>query len=200
MEDKKDEELRKEESLAADLKTEEPKPEEPTGEDLLPETEASAAETEHQTVNLEEAADQFQADAMAAAASSGADQEALKKHSEEQEAAEAEEARILKKKKHKKTAVIVTVVLVCVLLLTAGGVYCYMAQYYGSHFYTGTVINGTDVSGETVDQVKDYIKKQIAEYSLTIEERDGVTETLSSDDVGWAYADDKKVEIGRAHV
>jgi hypothetical protein len=99
-----------------------------------------------------------------------------------------------KKKKHKKVAIIVTLVLLLLLVGTAGGAYLYMANYFSTHFYTGTVINGKDVSGQTVDEVKEWIKSNIAKYSLTIRERDGASETLSSEDVGWAYVDDRKVD------
>lgn len=99
-----------------------------------------------------------------------------------------------RKKKHKKTAIIVTLVLLLLLVGTVGGVYLYMANYFDTHFYSGTIINGKDVSGQTVNDVKDWIKSNIAKYSLTITERDGVTETLSSEDVGWSYVDDKKVD------
>ena len=89
---------------------------------------------------------------------------------------------------------LVLVIIAC--LLGAGGyaIYDHYREYYSTHFYEGTTINGTDVSFRTVDVIKNSIKNDISRYSLTVAEKDGAEEVLSSEDVGWAYVDDGKVD------
>ncbi len=88
----------------------------------------------------------------------------------------------------------VLVIIGCILAGGAYAIYRHYADYYAEHFYDGTTINGTDVSGRTVDIIKKSIRNDISKYSLTIEEKDGISEVLSSEDVGWAYVDDGKVD------
>ena len=90
--------------------------------------------------------------------------------------------------------VLITVILLLLLAGIVGGAYTVMAKHFETHFYSGTMINGRDVSGMTVKEVKQLISDDIATYKLTIKERDGVKEVLSSDDVKWAYVDDHKVD------
>ena len=106
----------------------------------------------------------------------------------------------LKKRRRRATALsavklfLVLVIIAC--LLGAGGyaIYDHYREYYSTHFYEGTTINGTDVSFRTVDVIKNSIKNDISRYSLTVAEKDGAEEVLSSEDVGWAYVDDGKVD------
>lgn len=101
---------------------------------------------------------------------------------------------VKKAKKKRKAALILTVVLLLAFVGGVGAVYYHYAGYFETHFYSGTLINGEDVSYETVEDVKQKIKSDISKYTLTIKEKDDKTETLSADDVGWAYADDGKID------
>lgn len=47
------------------------------------------------------------------------------------------------------------------------------ANFYKSHFYRGTTINGLDVSDQTVDDVKKIIRDGIVSYELTIVSKEG---------------------------
>ena len=104
------------------------------------------------------------------------------------------EPRAKKKKKHHPVALALTIILLLAFLGGVGAVYYHYVQYFADHFYSGTTINGKDVSYETVDDVKQQIESDISKYTLTITERDDKTETLTAEDVGWAYVDDKKVD------
>lgn len=107
-----------------------------------------------------------------------------------------EEKRAKRRRRGLAAAKLICVLVIIGCVLAAGGyaIYDHYAQYYAEHFYEGTTINGTDVSGRTVDIIKRSIEKDISKYSLTIVEKDGQTETLSSEDVGWAYVDDGAVD------
>lgn len=60
-------------------------------------------------------------------------------------------------------------------------VYLCMALYFKSHFFFGSTVNGTiPASGATAETVKQALLDQADGYSLTIEERDGQTETITS--------------------
>ena len=106
-----------------------------------------------------------------------------------------EAARAKRRRRAIAAAKLICVLVIIACVLAAGGyaIYDHYAQYYSEHFYQGTTINGTDVSGRTKDVILRSIENDISKYSLTILEKDGTTETLSSEDVGWAYVDDGKV-------
>ncbi len=96
-----------------------------------------------------------------------------------------------RKKRRRIFAVVVTIL---ILVLVAGGaVYYHYVQYFRTHFYSGTTVNGTDVSYQTVDSVKKTIEQQVAEYVLTVKSRDA-EDTLSAEEIGRKYVDDKKID------
>ena len=108
-----------------------------------------------------------------------------------------EELRKSVRRKRLRTALKLICVLVIVGCVLAAGIYAvydHYYEYYSTHFYEGTTINGKDVSYRTVDVIKKSIRSDISKYSLTVMEKDGSTEVLSSEDVGWAYVDDGKVD------
>lgn len=100
------------------------------------------------------------------------------------------------KKKKKKRSIWKWVLLVILFLILAVAGICYagVAHYYSDHFFKGTIINGVDCSNLTVNEVKYKIEDQIMTYTLTIRERDDVTERLMASQVGMTYADDYSVD------
>lgn len=96
--------------------------------------------------------------------------------------------------KPRKSPVRLTVFL---LVLVAGiftAVYLFMSFYFQDHFYSGTRINGTDVSGYTVEEVKEAIRKQVASYTMTISGMEGASAVLTAEDIDLSYKDDKQVD------
>ena len=89
-------------------------------------------------------------------------------------------------KKSRKALKIVAVSAVAVIGLLAG-VYFGMAKKYSECFLMGTVVNGTDCSGMTVDEVGNILQKQVEEYVLTIEGVNGTTEEIKGTDIGIVY-------------
>ena len=95
-----------------------------------------------------------------------------------------------KKKKGKKIALIALGSVVGIL----AAVYIAGAVYFNSHFLFFTEINGTDFSFKNVEQVEDYMKKQVSDYTLTLEESDGGREQINGSDISIEYTNGKQLE------
>lgn len=82
------------------------------------------------------------------------------------------------------------VFLILLLILVVGGATAgvFGERYYRSHFVRGTVVNGIDVSGKTVDEVEKQLGTALQDYKLTIHERTGdggsTDETISGGEIG----------------
>lgn len=96
-------------------------------------------------------------------------------------------------KEKRRTGLIVALIVVIVLAILTFG-YVQVANYYKTHFPRNTYVNGVDVSGMTAENVKKTLDNSVQKYILTIEERDGVTETLTAADVGMTYQDNGEVD------
>lgn len=94
-----------------------------------------------------------------------------------------------KRKKGKRVGIIVASVLGAI-----GLVYLGFSLFFINHFYFGTKINDVNFSGKTVEDVENYMKKQVSDYSLTLKERNGKTETIKGSAVDLQYKNGKGVE------
>lgn len=90
----------------------------------------------------------------------------------------------------KKTATIVIGSILGVLIL----VYVGFAVYFNSHFMFYTKINDTDFSLKSVSQVENYMKQQVADYILTLEESDGRQEKINGSDISLEYVAGDQLE------
>ncbi len=63
---------------------------------------------------------------------------------------------------------------------------CYLgvAAFFSSHFLFGTVVNGIDASGKTIEEVEDAIAGEVNGYEIRIEPREGEAETIRGDEIG----------------
>ncbi len=95
-----------------------------------------------------------------------------------------------KSKKAKKAALIAVGSVAGVLL----AVYIGFAMYFNSHFMFFTEINGTDCSMKSVDQVEDEMKKKVGDYTLTLKESGGGTETIVGSDISIQYVSGGKLD------
>ncbi|SHJ76640.1 peptidoglycan transpeptidase precursor, ErfK-YbiS-YhnG family [Hathewaya proteolytica DSM 3090] len=86
--------------------------------------------------------------------------------------------------KRKKNIYIVSTIFVIAIL---AAVYAYFVGYFNNHFYFSTIINGVDASGKTVDEVNRDIEKISSSYTLNIKGRDGISDTISSQDINLKY-------------
>ena len=79
-----------------------------------------------------------------------------------------------------KTAALVLILAVAVL----AGIYAYKALGYRNTYFPHTVINGMDVSGKTVGEVKELIASGVNGYGLVLKLRDEEQETITGEKIG----------------
>ena len=88
-----------------------------------------------------------------------------------------------------------------ILLFTLLVIYLGVAYYFKDHFYFGTAINGVDVSGETIEDVKALMAAELNAYTLNLKERGGKIERIKAGDVGLQFASEeelKKIKDGQS--
>ncbi|MEE3420381.1 MAG: peptidoglycan binding domain-containing protein [Lachnospiraceae bacterium] len=116
-----------------------------------------------------------------------------KKARQEEKAEEKRRKREANRPRRIRNTAIFLIILALVLI--GGGIfYTKYAEYFQTHFYAGTKINGQDYSYKSVSEVKAALKNEAEQYSLTIKERDGNVEVLSAKDLGWTYVDNHSVD------
>ena len=84
-----------------------------------------------------------------------------------------------------------------VIILTAGGgfgFYASKAAAYNDAFLPNTTINGMDVSGKDVEDVKAMIEEEISGYEIAILERTEAGETIKKDEIGLRSVFDGSLE------
>ena len=86
--------------------------------------------------------------------------------------------------KQKKKIPVLVVSAAAAVLILGSGIYLFIGSTYKDTFFAGTVINGQDASGMTVDEVKTMISREISSYELTLLERDGKQETITREQLG----------------
>ena len=89
----------------------------------------------------------------------------------------------MKKEKQKRGKKQIVLIVAGIVIGVLAVIYLAFAFYFHSHFLFHTKINGTDSSCATVSDVEDKIRNGIDGYTLSIEERDGKTETISGKDI-----------------
>lgn len=81
-----------------------------------------------------------------------------------------------------------------VVLILLSAAYFGMAMYFNSHFMFNTKINGVDFSLQEVSEVESYLKKQVADYTLTLEESDGSRETIRGTDIDIEFTSGERIK------
>lgn len=109
---------------------------------------------------------------------------------EDEEEEETEEEKAYRKHKFRKKLAIILGSIFGVLVV----VYLGFAFFFSSHFMFFTTINGTDVTLKSVSQVEEYMRQQVADYTLTLEESDGDTEEISGSDISLEYVPGDELE------
>ncbi|BDF04378.1 L,D-transpeptidase family protein [[Clostridium] hylemonae] len=106
----------------------------------------------------------------------------------EEEETEAEK-ELRRHRRRKKAGIIAASVAGALILIYIG-----FAVFFSSHFIFFTEINGQDFSMKSVSQVEEYMKKQVADYVLTLKESDGGTETIRGADISLEYVQGKELK------
>ncbi len=73
--------------------------------------------------------------------------------------------------------------------------YVTQSYQYTDKFMKGTYINGSDVSDKTVEEIEENIRARVEDmYSLTLTFRDGTTETITPEEIGYRYVSSGDVQ------
>ncbi len=93
-----------------------------------------------------------------------------------------ENVNLVQKTDRKKIAMIAGIAVGAIALI-----YIIVSLFFQKHLLYGTYINGMECSGKTIEQVEQILEKQVKEYELTIEARDGNLEQISGSDISIVY-------------
>ena len=85
-------------------------------------------------------------------------------------------------------------VLIFLLLCVIGWSYYYGVVYAQTHFLQNTYVNGIDVSGMTSPEVEKILSEKATGYELTISFRNGSTELITGDQIGYKVKPDGSVD------
>ncbi|MDO5547842.1 MAG: peptidoglycan binding domain-containing protein [Eubacteriales bacterium] len=83
------------------------------------------------------------------------------------------------KKANRKLRIVVLVAVIAVLAIA----YLSGAYFFSQRFIPGTSVNGVSVSGKTVDEAKETLREEAANYSLTLKERGEQEEVITSESI-----------------
>lgn len=108
-------------------------------------------------------------------------------HEEDKETKVEEKVR---RHKRRKVAAIVAASILGVIAAAYAG----LAFYFGNHFFFGTTINGTEFSMKSVAQVEEYMRQQVADYSLTIEKSEGTSEQIDGSAIELEYVQGEELQ------
>lgn len=89
---------------------------------------------------------------------------------------------------------IVVLSLILGLLLILFGIFAGISKRYQEMFLPGSTINNLDVSGMTIAQVEQTLSDNQGEYTLTLIERDGITETITGEEIDFALSFDGSLD------
>ena len=97
------------------------------------------------------------------------------------------------KKRH--IALLIIFLIAALLLAAAAYLYIRESKQYENRFFHGTVINGLDAEGMTVEEVEQWIEAGAdRNYTLNILFPDGAVESITADDINYAYKSDGSVQ------
>lgn len=82
-------------------------------------------------------------------------------------------------KQSAKKIILITVIIIII--------YICMSLFFKSHFYFGTIINGINISGKTVDMAEKTINSKVAAYNISLEERNNAVENITGKEINLKY-------------
>ena len=82
----------------------------------------------------------------------------------------------------------------CALVVLVLIVYTCVAYNYRNIFFMGTTINGIECAGMTAEEAEQSLRHKVEDYELSIEFRDGTTEVISGESIGYKYVSDGSVQ------
>ncbi|EKQ51618.1 MULTISPECIES: peptidoglycan binding domain-containing protein [unclassified Clostridium] len=86
---------------------------------------------------------------------------------------------------------------IVISLSALAAMYLGTTVYFANHFHPGTVVNGVNISGKTVEEAESALSSEINSYSLELDERGDTKEEIKAADIGLKYDSDKIKELKR---
>jgi lipoprotein-anchoring transpeptidase ErfK/SrfK len=83
---------------------------------------------------------------------------------------------------------------IIIVISTLIFMYLGMSIFYMNHFYSGTQINGIDVSFKTINGAEEKISSVISTYSLEVEGRDGVKSKINGKEIGLVCTEKDRIK------
>ena len=99
-----------------------------------------------------------------------------------------------RRKKRKQKKILIGVYTGLILLLAVAAGYIWRSNYYKTHFYKDTWINGQDCSYLTASEVKNLLQETVSEYTLSIKTKEDEIYTVTGPQFHLTYVDDKGVD------
>ncbi|HEY9575335.1 MAG TPA: L,D-transpeptidase family protein [Lachnospiraceae bacterium] len=96
--------------------------------------------------------------------------------------------------KKKSKALKITIGIFIGFILIVAGAYAGAAYYFKSHFYSGSKVNGVNVSEKTVEEAEKLVNDKLKEYSLTIEGRNQKILTITGNQIDLNYVADDTIQ------
>lgn len=96
-----------------------------------------------------------------------------------------------RRKQRQRRLVVLAVMSILALLAIA---YLLMSLYFKKHFYFRTEVNGLKVGGKTTTEAEEKIAREVGDYLLTIQGRDGATYHVMGREIGSSYVPDGSLE------
>ena len=93
---------------------------------------------------------------------------------------------------HKYLIVVTSMIVLALAILV--GIFFTKANFYKTHFFPGTKMNGVDVSKMTCEEATDKVGKFVADYLLSIQGRDGVTGDSGRGEIHEEYVRNGEIE------
>ena len=90
--------------------------------------------------------------------------------------------------KHKKPVLFCVIIVLILLIIYLAGM-----LYYNGKFLNGTIVNGSDVGGMTLEKANDQLSKKVSNQSLELVFNDGQSEVLQAKQLGVSYNKDNSL-------
>lgn len=81
-----------------------------------------------------------------------------------------------------------------VVVLTMIAVYLGICVYFNNRFFPGSVINGMDVSGKSVEEAEELIAADVSDYTVSLKLRNGQSENIDGGLMDFSYVSDGAVQ------
>lgn len=92
-----------------------------------------------------------------------------------------------------KKGAIIGLVLGVVAIAGLTGAYIVGKNYYTTHMYPGTSINGIDCSNMTAEMAKEEMQFEMDNYTLHVDQRGGLSDSIKGKDMDFTYTDKGEV-------